>query len=73
MGRIWNWIRAFGMFWYDFVVGDDWTVAASVLVALLAAWGLVLAGVPAWWLLPVAVVVSVGASIWRAERRPSAG
>ena len=27
-------VRAFGRFWYDFVVGDDWRVAVGVVVAL---------------------------------------
>jgi hypothetical protein len=27
-------VRAFGHFWYDFIVGDDWKIAASVVVAL---------------------------------------
>jgi hypothetical protein len=27
-------VAAFGRFWWDFVVGDDWRVAAGVLAAL---------------------------------------
>jgi hypothetical protein len=27
-------LRAFGRFWYDFVVGDDWRIAAGVVAAL---------------------------------------
>ena len=27
-------IRAFGHFWWDFVVGDDWRTAASVVLAI---------------------------------------
>ncbi|MDT5363639.1 MAG: hypothetical protein QOC69_5401, partial [Mycobacterium sp.] len=27
-------IRAFGAFWYDFIIGDDWRVAVGVGVAL---------------------------------------
>ena len=27
-------LAAFGRFWYDFVVGDDWTIAAGVVAAL---------------------------------------
>jgi hypothetical protein len=65
-----RWIRAFVGFWIDFVVGDDWTVAATVLAALLATWGLVSAGLPAWWLLPVAAVGSTAVSLRRASRRP---
>ena len=27
-------LKSFGAFWYDFVIGDDWQVAASMVVAL---------------------------------------
>jgi hypothetical protein len=64
-----RWIRAFVRFWIDFVVGDDWTVAATVLVGLLATAGLVLAGIPAWWLMPVAAVGSTAISLRRAAVR----
>ena len=29
-----KYVRAFGQFWYDFVVGDDWKIAAAVVLAL---------------------------------------
>ena len=61
-------LRAFGRFWWDFVVGDDWRVAAGVLVALVATKLLTVAGVNAWWLLPVAVLILLGASLRRATR-----
>ncbi|MFI1093328.1 hypothetical protein [Streptomyces sp. NPDC020917] len=62
-----KWIRSFLLFWYDFVVGDDWRVAAGVAVALGATAALVhAAGLNAWWLLPVAVVVLLGLSLRRA-------
>jgi hypothetical protein len=66
VGRV---VRAFVMFWVDFIVGDDWTVAAAVAVALLATWGLVRAGIPAWWLLPLAVLAATTASLRRTVRR----
>ena len=64
-----RWIRAFVDFWIDFVVGDDWTVAATVLIALLGTWGLVQAGLAAWWLLPATVLGSTALSLRRAARR----
>ena len=64
-----RWVRAFVDFWIDFVIGDDWTVAATVLAALLATWGLVSAGIPAWWLLPVAALGSTAVSVRRAAGR----
>jgi hypothetical protein len=27
-------VRGFGRFWWDFVVGDDWRIAAGVLTVL---------------------------------------
>ena len=29
-----NILKAFGEFWYELIVGDDWKIAVSVLVAL---------------------------------------
>jgi hypothetical protein len=65
---LWRWIRAFVLFWIDYVVGDDWTVAAVIGVALLATWGLVQEGISAWWLLPPAVVTAAAQSLRRAVR-----
>ncbi|WP_037602010.1 hypothetical protein [Streptacidiphilus rugosus] len=62
-------IRAFGRFWYDFVVGDDWRVAAGVALALGATALLVHSGVNAWWLVPSAVVLLLGLSLHRATKR----
>jgi hypothetical protein len=61
-------IRAFGMFWWDFVVGDDWRSAAGVVIALGATAALVAAGVDAWWLMPVAVA----GVLWLSLRRAAA-
>jgi hypothetical protein len=27
-------LKAFGQFWYDFIIGDDWKIAATVVIAL---------------------------------------
>ena len=64
-----HWIRAFVGFWVDFILGDDWTVAVAVLAALLVTWGLVHAGVAAWWLLPAVAVAATTVSVRRTARR----
>jgi len=28
-------IRGFGQFWYDFIIGDDWKIAAAVVTGLV--------------------------------------
>ena len=66
---LWRWARAFVLFRVDYIVGDDWKVAAVIGAALLASWGLVEAGIPAWWLPPLAVVASAAQSLHRAVRR----
>jgi len=58
----------FGRFWWDFVIGDDWLVAALVIVAIGATAALAAAGVAAWWLLPLAVPVVLWLSLRRAIR-----
>ncbi|MCU4185510.1 hypothetical protein K6U06_14145 [Acidiferrimicrobium sp. IK] len=61
-------LKAFGAFWYDFIVGDDWRVAVGVVIALAVTYGVSRTSVPAWWLVPVAVVVLLPFSLWRAVR-----
>jgi hypothetical protein len=59
-------IRAFGLFWWDFVVGDDWRSAAGVVLAVGVTAALVAAGVNAWWLMPAAVAAVLWLSLRRA-------
>jgi hypothetical protein len=53
-------MKRFARFWWDFVVGDDWRVAAGVVVALGVTALLAATTIPAWWVLPLAV----GAVLW---------
>jgi hypothetical protein len=62
-------IRAFAAFWYDFVVGDDWLIAVGVLVSLALTYWLSRTALPAWWLVPLALVLLLPLSLWRAARR----
>lgn len=61
-------LKAFGAFWYDFVVGDDWRVAVGVVLALAVTAAVATTSVPAWWILPAAVAVLLPVSLWRAAR-----
>ena len=62
-------VRAFTRFWWDFVVGDDWRVAAGLAAGLSLTWLLEHREVPAWWLLPVTVAVVLAESVLRESRR----
>jgi hypothetical protein len=56
-------IRAFGRFWWDFIVGDDWVAAAGVIAGLALT-----AALAAWWVLPIAVAIVLTTSVFRAAR-----
>jgi hypothetical protein len=61
-------LRAFAAFWYDFVIGDDWVIAAGIVLGLVGTYFLSHAGIVAWWLLPLLIAVLLPVSLWRARR-----
>jgi hypothetical protein len=74
MMRVMSWLVGFSRFWYRFIIGDDWTVAASLALGLVVTALLNAAHVPAWWVIPLIVVVTLRVSVQRSQRRrtPSA-
>jgi hypothetical protein len=63
-----SYLRTFGKFWYDFIIGDDWRVALGVVAALATVDWLVRVGVDWWWLLPLAVAALLAMSVNTAAR-----
>ncbi len=59
-------VAAFARFWWEFVAGDDWRIAAGLAVALGLCALLAHESVAAWWLLPLAVVALLAESLHRA-------
>ena len=57
-----SFLKAFGAFWYDFIIGDDWKIAAAVLLVILLGVAAVLTGASGNLLLPPALVVLFGAT-----------
>jgi hypothetical protein len=66
-------LRRFAQFWYDFLVGDDWTAAAGVVVALAVTALLADGALNPWWLLPVAVTAILTVSVRREAAARRAG
>jgi hypothetical protein len=60
-------VKNFGLFWYDFVIGDDWTIAAAVVATLAVIGFLAHLHVTAWWLMPLVVVAFLSVSLARAS------
>lgn len=49
-------LKGFGRFWYDFVIGDDWKIAVAVVAVLAIGVAMLLGGV-SHAVLPVACAV----------------
>jgi hypothetical protein len=58
-------VSAFLAGMWEFIVGDDWRTAFGVVVALGVTAALAHAGVPAWWVMPVAALVLLALSVRR--------
>jgi hypothetical protein len=54
-----RWVVGFARFWYDFVVGDDWRIAAGVVAVLVAGAVTLLAGAPPQLVAPLVGVAMV--------------
>ena len=61
-------LKRFGLFWVDFIMGDDWTLAVVVVLSLVCTWALSRAGFPGWVLLIVLVMTALILSVLRARR-----
>lgn len=65
-----KWTRSFVLFWYDFVVGDDWRLAIGVIVGLgLTALLAQATSAAAWWVTPLIVIPTLVASTLIAGRK----
>jgi hypothetical protein len=62
-------LKSFLRWVWEFVVGDDWRIAAGVVVALGITAAIATTDVPAWWIMPAAVLILLAGSVWRAASR----
>jgi hypothetical protein len=58
-----SYLRRFARFWWDFVVGDNLALALGAGAAIAVTALLVHEGLNAWWLLPVAILALLCASV----------
>ena len=61
-------LNKIGLFWYDFIVGDDRTMAVGVVCATALTWFVVGTVAAAWVITPVAVAGLLALSFGRAQR-----
>jgi hypothetical protein len=68
-----KYVVGFFRFWYDFIVGDDWTIAVVVIIAVGATAALAQVTSAAWVVLPLAVAAVLAFSVWRVGRVTRSG
>lgn len=59
-------LAALGAFLWEFVVGDDWRVAAGVVLAIALTAAVATTTIAAWWILPLAVAGLLALTLHRA-------
>lgn len=66
--------RRFLRFWSEFLIGDDWTLGAGVVVVLALAAAAEISPIEpfAWLLAAVGVLLVLAVSVWRAARSGAA-
>ena len=62
-------MRRFARFWWNFVVGDDWRVAAGIVLALGVTAALATTWASAWLVLPLSVAAVLWMSLLRSAVR----
>jgi O-antigen/teichoic acid export membrane protein len=67
MRRVVSFVIGVARFFYGFIFGDDWRVAAAVLLALLITGLLVANQIAAWWLVPAIAIAMTWVSLQRAR------
>ncbi|HEY2557594.1 MAG TPA: hypothetical protein VGI08_10840 [Diaminobutyricibacter sp.] len=64
-------LAAFGMFWYDFIIGDDWQIAAGVALAFVLTFVVSTFSSLAWIVTAVFVLALIPYGVLRADRDPN--
>jgi uncharacterized membrane protein len=61
-------LKRFGLFWYDYLVGDDWQIAVGVVLAIVLTFLLAPIWAAAWLVMPLAVLVLMPYGLARSLR-----
>ena len=61
-------LKQFSLFWYRFLIGEDWVGAAIVMVELIATYAFLKANIDVYWFLPLVVMLSISLSLFRQSR-----
>jgi hypothetical protein len=66
-----RWLHAFGLFWWDFLIGDtpELTAATLVIIGITVALAKVVSTTAAWATLPALVILALALSVKRGRTR----
>lgn len=60
-----KYLKAFVLFWVDFIVGDDWRIAVLVVAGMAITAACIAQGLVAWMVLPIMVASYLAVSMTR--------
>jgi hypothetical protein len=65
-----RWLKAFGRFWWDFLIGDtpELFVATLVILGVTAVLAKTVSTTAAWVTMPILVTGALSVSVWRGRR-----
>jgi hypothetical protein len=63
-----RYLKQFGLFCLDFVVGDDWRLAGSAIASVGLSFLLAHHGLNVWWMLPILTVAAIALSVGMVAR-----
>ncbi|HEX2703209.1 MAG TPA: hypothetical protein VHM72_07235 [Solirubrobacteraceae bacterium] len=61
-------LAAIARFIWEFVVGDDWRVAAGVITAIAVTAVIATTTLAAWWIIPLAVALLLATTVYQARQ-----
>ncbi len=67
-GSFVQFVKSFGAFWYDFIIGDDWRIAAGISISFVVTYATRTSLVLGWYVIPIATVSLISYSLARVVR-----
>ena len=60
-----DYVKRFFLFWYHFLIGEDWIGSLIVLAGFAATYFVAQTHIAAYWILITVVLISLSYSVWR--------
>jgi uncharacterized membrane protein len=67
-GSFVQFVKSFGAFWYDFIIGDDWRIAAGIVISFVLTHAISSSLAFGWYIIPFATVSLISYSLARVVR-----